>query len=110
MSFNISVGLQRGAAILGALNSLLPVIGALVQSAETLFPQAGAGAQKLAHVTDIIKNVLTLGGTAIADVEAILPAVQSSITTIVSAAKGPLPSAPPSPTPAPSIAPPAHGG
>jgi hypothetical protein len=101
MSFNIQAGLQRGAALLGAINGLLPVIGALAQSAEQLFPAAGSGAQKLSHVTDIIKNALAFGGAAIADVEAIVPAIQSSINAIVAAAKGPLPAPPPSPAPAP---------
>lgn len=100
MSFNIQAGLARGAAVLGALNGLLPVIGALVQSAEQLFPAAGSGAQKLQHVTDIIKNVLTLGGNAITDVEAIVPAVQTAINAVVAAAKGT-----PAPAPAPAPAP-----
>lgn len=99
---NLLNGLQRGSLIIGALNGLVPVLGALINSAESLFPNPGSGVQKLTYVQGVIKDVLTFGGNAIADVEQILPAITSVINNIVAAAKGPLPSNPiPPPTSAP---------
>lgn len=85
---NILAGISRGAAVLGSLQSLLPLVGALVQSAESLFPASGAGAQKFAHVLDVVKNTLTLAGTAVTEVEAQAPAIGAAIEAVVSAAKG----------------------
>ena len=97
---NILQGLQRGAAIIGALNGLTPILGALITSAEKLFPNAGSGAQKLEYVQTVVKDVLTFGGAVVADVEAVLPAITTVINNIVAAANGPLPLVPPpAPTP-----------
>ena len=98
MSFNILGSLQRVAASFAALSSLLPLVGTLVQEAETLFPNAGSGAEKLAWVQKTIQTFLTLGGTLVSDVEAIIPRITVMINEIVAAWKNPVPPITP-PTP-----------
>lgn len=91
MSFNILSSLQKVAASFAALNSLLPLVGTLVQEAESLFPAASSGAEKLAWVQHTIQNFLAIGGTAIADIEALIPKITIVINEIVTAWKHPPP-------------------
>lgn len=98
---NILTGLGRAAAVFGALNQLTPILGAVMQQAENLFPQPGSGAQKLQHVLDFMRSVLTIGGTAISDVEAVVPVLTVAINNVVAAAKGQAQIQPPAPPPAP---------
>lgn len=104
MSLNIMAGLQRGAAVLGALQGLVPVMGALVNQAESLFPTAGAGATKLAWVQGILNDVLTFSGVAIQDVASLSGTLMAVINNVVAAAKTPVAQLPPVPAP---VAPPA---
>ena len=87
---NFLNGLARASNVLAALNGLIPVIGALTQEAEALFPNTGTGtgAQKLVWVQNILKNTLAFSGHAIQDIELFLPQVTNTINTIVAAAKG----------------------
>ena len=50
MAFNLLSGLQKASALFSAVSTLvnLPVLGTLVSEAESLFPNANSGAQKLA--------------------------------------------------------------
>lgn len=99
---NFLAGLQRGAALVGAIQSLLPIMGALVKSAESVFPNPGSGPQKLDYVLTIVKDVLAFGGAAISDVESVVPAITSAVNSIVAAAKdNPLPA--PTPAPPPTV-------
>lgn len=100
---NFLAGLQRGAALISALQGLLPVMGALVKSAESLFPNPGSGAQKLDYVMTVVKDVLAFGGAAINDVEAVVPTIVATVNNIVAVAKGAVP--PPPVAPAPPMAP-----
>ncbi|HET6207022.1 MAG TPA: hypothetical protein VFD98_09440 [Terracidiphilus sp.] len=101
MSLNITTGIARAAGIIGALQGLLPIIGQVVDAAEGLFPNAGAGASKLAWAQNFINGVLTKAGHAVADVEALSPLVTGLINSVVAAAKTPAPMPTPAATPAP---------
>jgi hypothetical protein len=107
MAFNLLSGLQKASALFSAVSTLvnLPVLGTLVSEAESLFPNANSGAQKLAWVKKVVSNILSTGGTLLSDVEQALPAIEAQIEVIVAAAKGRLPvtpaPAPVTPSPAP---------
>ena len=96
---NIIAGLQRGLAVFSVLSGLPQLLGTLIQEAETLFPNAKSGAEKLAWVQKMVTSFLTFGGSALTDIEALLPTITLLINNIVAAAKG---AAPP-----PVVAPPA---
>ena len=89
MSLNIAQGIARAAGIIGALQGLLPVIGQVVDSAEALFPHAGAGAQKLDWAVTFLKGALTKAGNIVTDVEALVPLLTGVINNVVAAAKTP---------------------
>ena len=90
MSLNIAQGIARAAGIIGALQGL-PVIGRVVDSAEALFPHAGAGAQKLDWAVSCLKGALTKAGNIVTDVEALVPL----LTGVINNASSPQPRRPP---------------
>lgn len=102
---NILAGLSRAAGVIGALQGLVPLLGSLVQEAESLFPNTGnpTGATKLAWVQGIVKNTLAFAGQAVADVEAFIPQITATINAIVAAAKAPAQTASTPPAAPPAI-------
>lgn len=91
-------------AIISMLVQLLPIVQQLVGAAEALFPQSGAGAQKLDFVKNALGTAYTTANTTQVAFEHVWPTVNGAITTIVAAGKAIKAGAP---APAPAAAAPA---
>lgn len=75
--------LQAVIQIIQAVASLLPVILQAVSAVEAALPQKGVGTQKLEMVKGWIQQAISAQQTATVAFDALWPAIQSTITTIV---------------------------
>lgn len=65
--------------------SLLPLVGQAVDAAEMLFPQKGAGAQKLSHVLSTVQAAAKAAPALVASGQAVVEGVQSGDVDAVTA-------------------------
>lgn len=72
-------------AIVKLVLQLLPLIEQIVQAAEDLFPQQGAGAQKLSLVKGALETAYSTGNAVEGSFEQIWPTVNNVVTNIVAA-------------------------
>lgn len=72
-------------AIIKLVIQLMPLIEQLVAQAETLFPQAGAGAHKLEVVKSAIGTAYTTANGAEGAFEQVWPTINGVVTSIVAA-------------------------
>ena len=87
MSFNLLGSAQRFSNMTAALGMLSGLISVLIDTVEKAIPTA-PGTSKFQHVLDGAKNALAIGGAALSDIEAIVPAVALGINQAVEVYKG----------------------